>query len=65
MTWQLTEEAIYRLYERLGMMYGDAEITPFQFEAVAMAAFRWQHKHDKDGAKFPVHGPKSKIMEAQ
>lgn len=65
MRFELTEEAIYRLNERLGIMYADKPVTPFDWENLAMAALRWQRKHDKDSPTFLVEGPKSKIMQAE
>lgn len=65
MTFQLTEEAQYRLTERLGILYSDAPVSPFDWENHAMAALRWQSKHDKESPRFPVEGPKTKILEAE
>ena len=65
MTFNLTTEAQYRLTERLGIIYGDAPVTPFDWENHAMDALRWQSKHDKDSPKFPVEGPRTKILEAE
>ena len=65
MTFQLTEEAQYRLTERLGMLCEDKPVSPFDWENHAMAAFRWQSKHDKESPRFPVEGPKTKILEAE
>lgn len=65
MTFNLTTEARYRLEERLGILYADQPVSPFDWENQAMAAFRWQRKHDKDSPTFPVEGPKSKILEAE
>lgn len=65
MTINLTTEARYRLDERLGILYADKSVSPFDWETCAMAAFRWQRKHDKDSPTFPVEGPKSKIMQAE
>lgn len=65
MTFKLTTEARYRLEERIGILYGDQPVSLFDWETCAMAAFRWQRKHDKDSPTFPVEGPKSKIMQAE
>lgn len=65
MTFNLTTEARYRLGERLGISYGDAPVTPFDWENHAMAALRWQAKHDKESPRFPVEGPRTKILEAE
>ena len=65
MRFDLTEEAIYRLNERLGIMYADKPVTPFEWENLAMAALRWQRKHDSESPRFPVYGPKTPIMEAE
>lgn len=65
MTFQLTTEAQYRLTERLGMLYADAPVSPFDWENLAMTALRWQSKNDKESPKFPVEGPKTPIMEAE
>lgn len=65
MTFQLTTEAKYRLTERLGISYGDAPVSPFDWGGHAMAAFRWQSKYDKDSPKFPAEGPRTKILEAE
>ena len=65
MTINLTTEARYRLDERLGILYADNPVSPFDWETEAMKAFRWQRKHDKDSATFPAEGPKSKIMQAE
>ena len=65
MTFNLTPEAQYRLTERLGIIYGDAPVTPFQWEERAMAAFRWQSKNDKDSPRFTVEGPRTKILQAE
>lgn len=65
MTFKLTTEARYRLEERLGILYADKPVSPYDWETCAMAAFRWQRKHDKDSPTFPVEGPKSKILEAE
>ena len=65
MTINLTTESRYRLQERLGILYADKPVSPFDWETCAMAAFRWQRKHDKDSPTFPVEGPRSKILEAE
>jgi hypothetical protein len=65
MTFQLTKEAQYRLTERLGMLYADNPVSPFDFENHAMTALRWQSKHDKDSPRFPVEGPRTKILQAE
>lgn len=65
MTFNLTKEAQYRLTERLGIIYADAHVSPFDWENYAMDALRWQSKNDKDSPKFPVDGPRTKILEAE
>ena len=65
MTFNLTIESQYRLTERLGISYGDAPVSPFQWEERAMAALRWQSKSDKDSPRFPVEGPRTKILQAE
>lgn len=65
MTFNLTLEAQHRLTERLGIIYGDAPISPFDWGCHAMDAFRWQSKNDKESPKFPVDGPRTKILEAE
>lgn len=65
MTLNLTQEAIYRLNERLGIMLGDKPATPHQWETVAMAALRWQRRHDNNSQTQPVTGPESPILEAE
>lgn len=50
----LTDEAAYRLQERLGIMYGDALITPAQFDDEANKAARWQSKHDRESVRHPI-----------
>ena len=65
MTFNLTKEAQYRLTERLGISYGDEPVSPFNWEGCAMAAFRWQSKNDKDSPRFPVEGPRTKILQAE
>lgn len=65
MTFHLTTEAQYRLTERLGIMYEDKPVSPFDWENLAMAALRWQSRHDKESPKFPVTGPKTPILQAE
>lgn len=65
MTFNLTPEAQHRLTERLGISYGDAPVSPFDWVGHAMAAFRWQSKYDKESPRFPVEGPKTKILQAE
>ena len=65
MTFNLTKEAQYRLTERLGIIYGDAPVSLFDWENHAMGALRWQSKHDKESPKFTVEGPRTKILEAE
>lgn len=65
MTFQLTKEAQYRLTERLGILYEDKPVSPFDWENLAMTALRWQSKYDKESQRFPVEGPKTKILEAE
>jgi hypothetical protein len=65
MTFHLTTEARYRLEERLGIRYEDRPVTPFDWENMAMAAMRWQRTNDKDSQRFPVEGPRTKILQAE
>ncbi len=65
MKFQLTAEANYRLTERLGILYEDNPVSPFDWENIAMTALRWQSKNDKESPRFPVEGPKTKILQAE
>jgi hypothetical protein len=65
MTINLTAEASYRMDERLGMILGDRPCPPALWEDVAMAALRWQRKHDKDAETTPHTRPQSPILEAE
>lgn len=65
MTFQLTQEAQYRLTERIGILFEDKPVSPFDWENLAMTALRWQSKHDKESQRFPVEGPRTKILEAE
>ncbi len=66
MTTLLTEESAYRFLERLGIMYGDAKVTPAQHDEVALMAVRWQRKNDPDGVRsVGVETPVSPILEAE
>jgi hypothetical protein len=66
MTTHLTPESAYRFLERLGIMYGDAQVTPAQHDDVVMMAVRWQRRNDPDGVRsVRVQTPKSPILEAE
>lgn len=65
MTLHLSPEASYRLHERLGIILGDRPCPPALWEEVAMAALRWQRKHDKDAATTPHKRPASPVLEAE
>jgi len=65
MTINLTDEAFYRLQERLGILLSGRKPTPHTWDDVAMAAKRWQTRHDKGAPTREYTTPESPVMVAE
>jgi hypothetical protein len=64
-TIHLTAEASYRMEERLGMILEGRKCPPALWDEVAMAALRWQRKHDPRSPTTPHNRPESPVLDAE